>query len=153
MEYVHYGEESMSLRITTEFLRQTDDGAFTQLKRLQNQDSIHIGDRITVKITIHNERFLDYVHIKDMRSAGFELIDQLAGYAYKNGISYYQIPRDASMNFFLEYLQKGNTSIEYTLRAAREGIFNNGITTVESYYAPEYKGHSSGKKVRIYPIK
>jgi uncharacterized protein YfaS (alpha-2-macroglobulin family) len=88
-----------------------------------------------------------------MRSAGFELIDQLAGYSYKNGISYYHIPRDASMNFFLEYLQKGNTSVEYTLRAAREGIFNNGITTVESYYAPEYKGHSSGKKVTIYPIK
>ena len=146
-------QDSMSLRITTEFLRQTDDGAFTQLKRLQNHDSIHIGDRITVKITIHNERFLDYVHIKDMRSAGFELIDQLAGYSYKNGISYYHIPRDASMNFFLEYLQKGNTSLEYTLRAAREGIFNNGITTVESYYAPEYKGHSSGKKVTIYPIK
>ena len=145
--------DTMSIRISTEFLRQTDNGVYTQLKRLQEQDSIHIGDRITVRITIDNERFLDYVHIKDMRSAGFELIDQLAGYSYKNGISYYQIPRDASMNFFLEYLQKGNTSIEYTLRAAREGIFNNGITTVESYYAPEYKGHSSGKKVAIYPIK
>jgi len=38
---------------------------------------------------------------------------------------------------------------EYELRVNNAGDFSNGITTIQSMYAPEFSSHSEGVRVSI----
>ena len=92
---------------------------------------------------------MEYVHLKDMRCAGFELTNNMSGYRYQDGLFYYEAPRDAAVNFFFDRLPKGTYVFEYTLIAEQAGTFSNGISTVQCMYAPEFADHSAGVTVRI----
>ena len=46
-------------------------------------------------------------------------------------------------------MNKGIYVFEYALRATLAGDFSNGITQIESMYAPEFKSHSKGERVVI----
>ncbi|MBP5411762.1 MAG: hypothetical protein J6Y47_00750, partial [Bacteroidales bacterium] len=72
-----------------------------------------------------------------------------SGYKYQNGLVYYQSTRDASTNFFIEYLPKGTFVFEYTLIYSQKGQFSNGITTIQCMYAPEFTSHSNGIRIRV----
>jgi len=111
--------------------------------------SLRVGDKVTVRIEIRTDRDMEYVHLKDMRAACFEPTDYISGYRYKSGLGYYQAIKDASMNFFIDYLRKGTYVFEYTLRVSQKGEFSNGITTIQSMYAPEFTSHSEGIRVNI----
>jgi hypothetical protein len=111
--------------------------------------SFHPGELVTVRITIHTDRDLEYVHLKDMRAAGFEPIDLLSGYKWQDGLGYYQSTRDAATHFFFDWLPKGVYVFEYPLRATHTGDFSNGITTIQCMYAPEFTAHTEGIRVRI----
>ena len=50
---------------------------------------------------------MEFIHLKDMRAAGFEPVDVLSGYQWKNNLGYYQVTKDASTNFYIEYMPKG----------------------------------------------
>ncbi len=39
--------------------------------------------------------------------------------------------------------------LEYDRRVSHEGQFQNGITTIQSMYAPEFSSHSEGVTVRV----
>jgi uncharacterized protein YfaS (alpha-2-macroglobulin family) len=110
---------------------------------------LRVGDKITVRIEIRVDRDMEYVHLKDMRAACFEPVDYLSGYRYKSGLGYYQGIKDASMNFFIDYLRKGTYVFEYDLRVSQKGDFSNGITTMQSMYAPEFTSHSEGVRVVV----
>ncbi|MDR0207255.1 MAG: hypothetical protein LBI45_08385 [Bacteroidales bacterium] len=111
--------------------------------------SLQIGDKVKVRIEIRVDRDMEYVHLKDMRAACFEPVDYLSGYRNKSGFGYYQGIKDASMNFFIDYLQKGTYVFEYDLRVSQKGEFSNGITTIQSMYAPEFTSHSEGVRVVV----
>ena len=49
----------------------------------------------------------------------------------------------------MDWLPKGTYVFEYDLRATLAGNFSNGITLIESMYAPEFKSHSKGERVTI----
>ena len=115
----------------------------------ENFPPLQVGDKVKVRIEIRSDRDMEYVHLKDMRAACFEPIDQLSGYRFKAGLGYYQSIKDASMNFFIDYLRKGTYVFEYDLRVSQKGDFSNGITTIQSMYAPEFTSHSEGVRVVI----
>jgi len=46
-------------------------------------------------------------------------------------------------------LPKGTYVFEYNLRANNSGNFSNGITTIQSMYAPEFTNHSKGIRLQI----
>jgi uncharacterized protein YfaS (alpha-2-macroglobulin family) len=110
---------------------------------------LQVGDKVKVRIEIRSDRDMEYVHLKDMRAACFEPVDYLSGYRYKAGFGYYQGIKDASMNFFIDYLRKGTYVFEYDLRVSQKGDFSNGITTIQSMYAPEFTSHSEGVRVVV----
>ena len=110
---------------------------------------LNVGDKVKVRIEIRVDRDMEYVHLKDMRAACFEPVDYLSGYRYKSGFGYYQGIKDASMNFFIDYLRKGTYVFEYDLRVSQKGDFSNGITTIQSMYAPEFTAHSEGVRVTV----
>jgi hypothetical protein len=107
------------------------------------------GDLVKVRIILKADTDMEFIHMKDMRAAGFEPINVLSQYNWKDGLGYYESTRDAATNFFFDYLRKGTYVFEYPLRAVHKGEFSNGITTVQSMYAPEFSSHSEGIRVRI----
>ena len=107
------------------------------------------GDLVMVRIEIRTDRDMEYVHMKDMRAAGFEPINVISQYKYKEGLGYYESTRDAATNFFFGYLPKGTYVFEYPLRANLPGDFSNGITSIQCMYAPEFTSNSEGIRVKI----
>jgi uncharacterized protein YfaS (alpha-2-macroglobulin family) len=119
------------------------------LIEITSQNPIRVGDEVVVRVEIRSDRDFEYVHLKDMRAAGFEPISTLSQYKYQDGLGYYESVKDASINFFMDYLRKGTYVFEYSLRAVHSGCFSNGITTMQSMYAPEFTTHSQGIRIVI----
>ena len=113
------------------------------------ESEIKVGDKIVVRIILRVDRAMEYVHLKDMRASGFEPINVISGYCWENGLGYYESTKDASTNFFFDYIKKGTYVFEYPLRAVHEGNFSNGISNIQCMYAPEFTSHSEGIRVKI----
>lgn len=110
---------------------------------------LKVGDLVTVRMELRADRDFEYVHLKDARASGFEPVSTLSGYHYTTGLGYYQNIKDASMNFFFDYLRKGTYVFEYDLRVAHQGDFSNGVSTFQCMYAPEFAAHSEGIRVNV----
>jgi uncharacterized protein YfaS (alpha-2-macroglobulin family) len=72
----------------------------------------------------------------------------LSAYKWQDGLGYYESTKDASTNFFFENLPKGVYVFEYDLRVTNAGNFSNGITNIQSMYAPEFSSHSEGIRIK-----
>lgn len=120
-----------------------------KLLPIDQHTELKTGDLIKVKIVLRSDRDLEFVHMKDMRAAGFEPLNVLSGYRYRHGLGYYESTRDAATNFFFARLPKGTHVFEYPLRVFNKGDFSNGITSVQCMYAPEFAAHSEGIRVRV----
>lgn len=110
---------------------------------------LHVGDLVKVRIELRVDRNLEYVHLKDMRAAGFEPVSTISTHKYQDGLYYYESPRDLATNFFIGYMPKGTYVFEYALRVSQKGDFSNGITTIQCMYAPEFTSHSQGVRVEV----
>ena len=111
--------------------------------------ALHIGDKIKVRIELRVDRPMEFVHMKDMRAAGFEPVNVLSQYKYQGGLGYYESTKDAATNFFFDYLPKGTYVFEYVLVVNNKGDMSNGITTIQCMYAPEFTSHSEGVRVKV----
>ncbi len=125
-----------------------DDGK-NVLREITPDTEVHPGDKVTVRFVIRTDRDLDYVHLKDMRAAGFEPTNVISRTKFQDGMYYYESTKDASENFFIEHLNKGTYVFEYQLIAVHVGDFSNGIATIQCMYAPEFTAHSSGMRFKI----
>ncbi len=120
-----------------------------QLIKINENSPIKVGDKVTVRMILNTDRNMEFIHLKDMRAAGFEPLDVISGYQWKNNLGYYQSTKDASTNFYIEYMPKGKYVFEYDYVANASGKFSNGITTLQNYYAPQMSAHTQGTKVLI----
>jgi uncharacterized protein YfaS (alpha-2-macroglobulin family) len=130
------------------FLKMNTDKGET-ISEITNKTSLKVGDLVRVRIELKTDRDMEFIHMKDMRAAGFEPINVLSQYKWQDGLGYYESTKDASTNFFFDYLPKGIYVFEYDLRVNNGGQFSNGITTVQSMYAPEFSSHSEGVRVTV----
>ena len=112
-------------------------------------DALEVGDRITVRLTVSVDRDMDFVQIKDERSACMEPVDVLSSYCWRNGIGYYQVTKDASTFFFFDQLRKGIHVLEYDAYIMAEGEYQQGIVSAQSVYAPEFGGHSASQRMIV----
>ncbi|MFD2551830.1 alpha-2-macroglobulin [Bizionia sediminis] len=117
------------------------------LTELTAKTPLKVGDLVRVRITIQSDRNMEFIHMKDMRAAGLEPVNVLSSYKWKHGLGYYESTKDASTNFFFDYLPKGIYIFEYDLRVNNAGHMSNGITTIQSMYAPEFTSHSKGNRI------
>ena len=120
-----------------------------QLMKINENSPIKVGDKVTVRMILNTDRNMEFIHLKDMRAAGFEPLDVISGYQWKNNLGYYQSTKDASTNFYIEYMPKGKYVFEYDYVANASGKFANGITTLQNYYAPQMNAHTKGTNVVI----
>ncbi|SFV55583.1 hypothetical protein MNB_SV-14-769 [hydrothermal vent metagenome] len=114
-----------------------------------NQNMLKVGDKVKVRIEIRVDRDMEYMMLKDSRASTFEPLNVISQYKYQDGLGYYQSTKDNATYFFIDYLRKGTYVFEYPLVVTHRGIFSNGITTMESMYAPEFKSHSKGVRVFV----
>jgi TonB-dependent SusC/RagA subfamily outer membrane receptor len=126
--------------------KNTNDGP--QLQRITTASPLQIGDLVTVRLILTIKEDVEYVHLKDMRASAFEPVDVLSKYVYRDGLAYYRSTRDAATHFFFDNINKGNYVLEYDVRVNNAGEFSNGISTLQSMYAPEFSGHTKGMRVK-----
>ena len=110
---------------------------------------VKVGDKIKVRIELRVDRDMEYVHMKDMRAACMEPTNVISQYKYQGGLGYYESTKDASTNFFFNYLNKGTYVFEYPMFVTHSGNFSNGITSIQCMYAPEFTAHSEGVRVNV----
>ncbi|GAA4499490.1 alpha-2-macroglobulin family protein [Hymenobacter ginsengisoli] len=139
------------LSLERQLYRETRTAAGPQLERITAATPLRVGDALVVRLVLRTDRALEYVHLKDQRAAGLELINQLSGYQYQNGLGYYESPRDAATNFFLSEVPRGTHVFEYRLRASQAGNFSGGLSQVQCLYAPEFGANSAGQRLLISP--
>ena len=125
----------------------TDRGE--EISEITENTKLNVGDLVKVRIELRSDRDMEFIHLKDMRAAGFEPVNVLSRYKWQDGLGYYESTKDAATNFFIDYLPKGVYIFEYDLRVNNAGNMSNGITTIQSMYAPEFSSHSEGIRVKV----
>ncbi|GAA4113275.1 alpha-2-macroglobulin family protein [Aquimarina addita] len=130
------------------FLKENTDRG-EEIKEITSKTILELGDLVRVRIELRSDRAMEFVHMKDMRASGLEPVNVISRYKYQDGLGYYESTKDASTNFFFDYLPKGVYVFEYDLRVNNKGAFSNGINTIQSMYAPEFSSHSEGVRVTV----
>jgi uncharacterized protein YfaS (alpha-2-macroglobulin family) len=147
LDKITFHETPLKLNKQLFLLKHTKAGE--TLTEINEGNQLKVGDKVRVRIELRTDRNLEYVHMKDMRASGFEPTNVLSQYKWKEGLGYYEATKDASTNFFFDYIPKGTYVFEYDLRVQHQGDFSNGITTIQCMYAPEFTSHSEGVRVKV----
>ncbi len=137
------------LNIKKELFLEEKSSTGPKLTALADGAKLNVGDLLKVRVEIRVDREMEYVHLKDMRAAGFEPVNVISRYKYQDGLGYYESTKDAATNFFIYRLPVGTFVFEYPLRVSHKGDFSNGITTMQCMYAPEFSAHSEGIRVVV----
>ena len=137
------------LKLSKKLFLKTNSDKGKVLTEISEETVLKLGDLITVRIELKVDRPMEFIHMKDMRASGLEPINILSSYKWQDGLGYFESTKDASTNFFIENLPKGVYIFEYDLRINNAGNFSNGITTIQSMYAPEFSSHSEGIRINV----
>jgi len=137
------------LKINKKVFKKTNTANGPLLSEVDNTSVLKVGDLLTIRIELSTDRAMEFIHMKDMRASGLEPVDVLSGYRRQDGLGYYQSTKDASTHFFFDKIRKGIYVFEYDVRVSHHGNFSNGITTIQSMYAPEFGSHSKGIRIEV----
>ncbi|OSY88506.1 alpha-2-macroglobulin [Tenacibaculum holothuriorum] len=138
-----------SLKLEKKLFKKVNSDTGKKLIEITENTSLEIGDLITTRIVLRSDRDMEFIHMKDMRASGVEPVNVLSRYKWQDGLGYYENTKDAATNFFFDRLPKGVYVFEYDVRVNNAGNFSNGITTIQSMYAPEFSSHSKGEKINV----
>lgn len=111
--------------------------------------SLRVGDKVLVRMVLYIDRDMQYVTLTDSRPACFEPVEPLPQYECGEGICYYREPTDAVTAFHFDFLPRGKRVIEYEVYVDRAGMYQAGVATLSSYYAPQYTAHSAGASFTV----
>jgi len=126
----------------------TSQGEGITVKRellADDPSALKVGDRIKIRITIENDRDLDFVQVIDKRAACMEPVGQLSGYHW----GYYCTPRDNSTNYYFDRMAKGTHVIETEYFVDRAGTYETGSCTAQCAYAPEFHGIAPSLTLKV----
>ncbi len=137
------------LKLEKKLFLKTNTDTGEEISEITDATNLKVGDLVRVRIELRSDRNMEFIHMKDMRASGLEPVNVLSEYKWQDGLGYYESTKDASTNFFFDYLPKGVYVFEYDLRVNNAGNMSNGITTIQSMYAPEFSSHSEGIRVLV----
>ncbi len=130
------------------FVEQTTSTGKT-LVPITSDSPLKVGDKVIVRLTVRNDRDMEYVMLKDMRAACFEPVEQISGYRWAQGTGYYQSSKDASTNFYFDNLAKGTYVFEYPVYVTAMGDYSTGTATIQCMYAAEFVSHTAGIRIKV----
>jgi len=145
--YHQYFVPAADVKQTTNELAVSKKYMIERNGKWEEAKEVRLGDKIKVEITVIADKNLNYVHLKDSRPSGVEPVYQASGYQWRRG--YYFTLKDASTNYFFDYLAKGKHTFSYEIKANNVGTFNSGITTIDCMYDPAVNARSENLEVKI----
>ncbi len=137
------------LTIERQLFRRTSTPAGEELESYGDGSPLIPGDRLTVRLTVTTDRDMEFVHLKDRRGSGLEPTTALSGYRYQDGLGFYFSPTDLAVNYFFDSLPRGTYVLEYDLFVVHRGEYSNGLSIIQSMYAPSFSAHSKGVRLRV----
>lgn len=137
------------LKISKKVFLQENSKAGPVITPIDKSRNLKVGDLLKIRIEISVDREMEYIHLKDMRASSLEPTNVFSGYKWQDGLGYYETTRDTATHFFIDKLPKGDYVFEYPLRVTHKGDFSNGITSIQSMYAPEFSSNSEGIRIKI----
>jgi hypothetical protein len=120
-----------------------------ELVPITDKTVLHKGDEVICRMQIHCDNNFDYLQLKVNKAACLEIDTPLSGYCYQQGMGYYCAPRDASTNYFFNSLNKGVYVLETAYHVVREGVYETGVSILQSAYNPNFISHSPSMKLRV----
>lgn len=118
------------------------------VRPLRENETIKVGDKIEVRLTIKAEHNFNFVMIQDRKPAAFDTENLLSGWAW-DGLSRYEDLQLAQTNFFMDYVPVGTYELKYVLRPTASGVFNVGSSIMQSMFAPEVSAHSNSFIIKV----
>lgn len=149
MSKVRYSENGISLKRTLYRVDEKNDGLV--LHEVAEGETLHVGDRLRIRIELGCDRNLEFVQLKDMRPASFEPVSTHSGYSYNLGddLRCYVVPENASQVFYIDRLERGRYVVEYDVYAEQAGTFSSGIVSAQCMYAPEFRCQGENGQVSL----
>lgn len=129
------------------FVKFVQDGV-SKIRPVEDLSSVKVGDEVEVHLTLNADSAFDYVLLSDPRPSGFESRDLLSGWTW-NPVPVYQENRDASTQFYINWLPAGEMKLKYILRPTLEGEYRALPAQLQSMYAPEFGAHTAGQKLSV----
>lgn len=119
--------------------------------RLAPAATLHVGDKVTVVLTIRCGKDMEYVTLDDQRAACLEPCDKTSGHAISDGLWHYREVKDTATRLFLPWLTKGTHVVSYDAYVDRAGSYQAGVATVQCQYAPSATAHTAGTTLTVQP--
>lgn len=137
--------------VYAEFTQNSTDIADAQMgltvKRevIMPNETLKVGDKVKVRITITADRDYDFVEIADHRAACMEPVRQLSGYTQG---CYYML-KDDSTYYYYDMLPKGTHTLETEYYIDKAGDYTTGTCTARCMYSPEYAGRNKALRLQV----
>ncbi len=144
IDSIAYNGTGLKLRKTLS--RVNPDGS---LSLLAPDMPLRAGDRIRVHIDIDCLQATDQMVLRDQRAAALEPVSTASGWKWNDGLRYYVDVRDERTDCYIDHLGIGQYYVEYDLWVRHSGTFTNGICTLQSVYAPEYRANTDSPTVTV----
>ena len=155
-QLITFNKESKGLAwgsVYANFLQPLSDvaanGSGMTIKReiIANKEELHVGDRITVKLTCTCDRNYDMVEIVDSKAACMEPVHQLSWFdSFKN-----VAPHDTKVVYSYYGMAEGIYSMETEFWLDRPGTYEIGLATIQCAYAPEFHATCPSQKLVVLP--
>ena len=95
------------LKLKKKLFLKTNTDLGEEISEVTGSTKLKVGDLVRIRIELRSDRAMEFIHMKDMRASGLEPINVLSQYKWQDGLGYYESTKDASTNFFFDYLPKG----------------------------------------------
>lgn len=112
-------------------------------KMLSDGEKLRVGDKIEVRYDIYNSENRSFVVMEASRPACFYPVDERS---WGSHWFYCERKEDRTIYYF-QTLAEEDTRLSESFYVTQEGTFNSALVTIESLYAPEYRGHTGAFKV------
>ena len=132
LDKVEHSEQGFA--VSAHYYRVTDEGTLDKI-----EGPVKIGEKIRVRLRFSVDRDLEYVQVKALRPAGLEPVSTRSGRIWNGGLSYYLAVEDASTSLYVDYMSKGDYTVEFDCWASQAGSFLSGTVTLQCLYAPEFR--------------
>ncbi|MBR1766486.1 MAG: hypothetical protein IJ745_05550 [Bacteroidales bacterium] len=127
----------------------SESGITLKRSYLAKGDTLHVGDRLTVRIEIRADRAMDYLELVDGRPSCTEPLSTRAGWRWSDGLAYYIVYNGTDTRCYIEHLDKGRYVFEYEVYITNPGTFLAGPVTMQCMYAPEFRATAPAERLTV----